>query len=81
MTPEDEVGIIYTLITQRNHYPELSLAERKAVLRLAVAIVEMDRVEEGEGLSLREQYEVEVAKNEYAQALANLVRGEVPDGS
>lgn len=60
---------------------ELVEAEAKARVRLAAAIIALDDIEErislGEPMhSLYEQMLVEQTKNEYAQALANLLRRE-----
>ncbi|MFF8917485.1 hypothetical protein ACF08M_30295 [Streptomyces sp. NPDC015032] len=62
-------------------HPELKRRVADARLELAAAILAMDAVEEriqaGEKIhSLQEQAAVELAKNAYAQTLADLLRGE-----
>ena len=48
----------------------LLAAENDAKNKLAAAILAMDRAD---GFAVSEQLDVEVAKDEYAQALANLL--------
>ena len=66
--------------------PELVKAEAEARVRLAAAVIALDDIEKrislGEPMhSLYEQMLVEQAKNEYAQALADLMRGQASDAS
>lgn len=76
------VGIAYTLTVRKTQYPQLVRAEAQARLRLAAAIAALDetedRIEAGMAIhSLNEQLAVERAKDDYAQALADLVRGQL----
>ena len=75
ITEEQKVSAVYRLGV---------MSEKRRVadarLELAAAILAMDavddRIESGEKIhSLQEQAAVELAKNAYAQALANLLRG------
>jgi len=74
----------YVLAVRKTQYPQLVRAEAQARLHLAAAIQAMDEVEDlaeaGHKVhSLTEQAEVERAKDAYAQALADLVRGQLAD--
>jgi len=72
-----DAAAIFRMSMMRTSHPELGHAEAKARVRLAAAIIAMDEAEaQPERHSLTEQAEVEAAKNEYAQALANLLRGD-----
>ena len=75
------VAAVHRLATSKAFYPELRRAEAQARVQLAAAVIAMDEVEDriaaGEKIhSLYEQAAVERAKDAYAQALADLVRGE-----
>lgn len=80
------LGAAYLLGHRRMAHKELVRAEAQARLGLAAAIIAMDQVKEriaaGEKIhSLNEQAAVELTKNAYAQALADLLRGEAPEQS
>lgn len=65
------------LAVARQDHPELKTAESEARLNLAAAIITLDEVQDTPGRhNLAEQAAVERAKDAYAQALANLLRGE-----
>lgn len=71
----------YILVTRAEQFPELRRTEAQARLKLAAAIQAMDEIEDlaaaGHKVhSLAEQAEVERAKDTYAQALADLLRGQ-----
>ncbi|MDO5865179.1 MULTISPECIES: hypothetical protein [Paenarthrobacter] len=75
------VAAVHRLATSKAFHPELRRAEAQARVQLAAAVMAMDEVEDriagGEKIhSLHEQAAVERAKDAYAQALADLVRGE-----
>lgn len=75
------VGATYRMATMRERHAELGRAEAQARADLAAAIIAMDeaceRAEREPWMhSLREQAAVELAKTRYAQALADLLRGE-----
>lgn len=71
------VAATYRLAMHRERHPGLKRAESTARLHLAAAIIAMDEAESQPGRhSLQEQAEVERAKDAYAQALADLLRGE-----
>ena len=75
------VAAVHRLAMRRAFHPELRRAEAQARVQLAAAVMAMDEVEDriaaGEKIhSLYEQAAVERAKDAYAQALADLVRGE-----
>lgn len=76
----DEAAVVvatYRLAMHREQYPGLKRVESTARLYLAAAIIAMDEAENQPGRhSLQEQAEVERAKDAYAQALADLLRGE-----
>ena len=82
--PEAEaqrVAAVHRLGISKAFHPELRRAEAQARVQLAAAVMAMDEVEDriaaGEKIhSLYEQAAVERAKDAYAQALADLVRGE-----
>lgn len=81
ITEEQTVDAVHRLAMSKAVCPELVKAEDEARVRLAAAIIALDDIEErisfGELMhSLYEQTMVEQAKNEYAQALANLLRRE-----
>lgn len=81
ITEEQTVDAVHRLGMSKIACPELVKAEAEARVRLAAAIIALDDIEErislGEPMhSLYEQMLVEQAKNEYAQALANLLRRE-----
>lgn len=84
VTEEEKIDATQRLAMNRAVAPELAKAEAQARLSLAAAIIALDEVEErihinGEPIhSLIEQARVEQAKDEYAQALANLVRRKTP---
>lgn len=81
--PEAEaqrVAAVHPLAISKAFHPELRRAEAQARVQLAAAVIAMDEVEDriaaGEKIhSLYEQAAIERAKDAYAQALANLVRG------
>lgn len=80
---EDEasrVAAVHRLAMSRDRFPELRRTEAQARRDLAAAVIAMDEVDDriaaGENThSLNEQAAVEQAKDRYAQALADLVRG------
>lgn len=63
------------LVAARKQHPELSRAEAAARGHLAAAIITLDKALES-GPAIGEQVDLRAASNMYAQALANLVRGE-----
>ena len=69
------IGATARLAFTRRQHPDLKTAEAQARLRLAAAVMAMDEAFES-GPAIAEQLAVEEAKNEYAQALADLVRGQ-----
>lgn len=79
--PPEDVGTaqaVYRLAMMRMQYPELGRAEAVAKLALAAAITAWDEAEAASDPgrhTLFEQAAVESAKDAYAQALANLLRG------
>lgn len=78
------IGAVHVLAMNRQSYPQLVRAEAQARLDMAVAVIAMDeidvRVATGEKIhNLQEQASVEMASHAYLQALANLVRGELPE--
>lgn len=80
VTQEQEaarVGATFRLAFAAKQHPELKRAEAEARLDLAAAIMAMDEAD-GDPMrhSLQEQAEVEAATDTYADALANLLRGE-----
>ena len=68
----DAVFVLAMRRSDKNMQPLLA-AENDAKNKLAAAILAMDRAD---GFAVLEQLDVEVAKDEYAQALANLLRGD-----
>ena len=85
LAPSDEaakVGATYRLAFAREQHPVLRQREADARLVLAAAIMQLDEAEDtddvvaGKRHTLQEQAAVEEAKNAYAQALADLIRGE-----
>lgn len=78
MTEEEKNSVVHRLSMMRLNHPELQYAEAEARLELASAIMKMDEQDaKGEGHhSLNEQHAVNIKQTEYAQALANLIRGE-----
>ena len=79
------VGAVFRLMMMRERHPDLGRREAEARLELAAAIIAMDEADEAaaavtQGMpqrhTLHEQAAVERAKNAYAQALADLVRGD-----
>lgn len=88
-TATDDADLVlatYTLAVRKTQYPQLVRAEAQARLKLAAAIAAMDEVEDliEAGLSphsLIEQDAVEQAKDDYAQALADLMRGQASGSS
>ncbi|MEW1629635.1 hypothetical protein AB0387_19895 [Streptomyces sp. NPDC089173] len=81
ISDKQKVAAAYRLGVMTSQHPKLRSRLADAQLELAAAIVTMDAVEEriqaGEEIhSLQEQVGVELAKNNYAQALAELLRGE-----
>lgn len=75
------IQAVARLAFARQQYPELIRAEARTRVMLAAAIQAFDevegRIEDGEKIhSLHEQAAVEQAKDDYAHALANLLRGE-----
>lgn len=80
----DRAGATFLLGLRRISHKDLLRAEAQARLDFAAAIIAMDEVDDriaaGEKIhSLNEQAAVERAKDAYAQALANLVRGETAE--
>jgi len=80
ITEEQKVSAVYRLGVMSEKHPELKRRVADTRLELAAAILAMDavddRIESGEKIhSLQEQAAVGLAKNAYAQALANLLRG------
>ncbi|MFF1880219.1 hypothetical protein ACFVVC_01955 [Pseudarthrobacter sp. NPDC058196] len=89
-TPEPQTGLeaeaqrvaaVHRLAMSKAFHPDLRRAEAQARVQLAAAVMAMDEVEDriaaGEKIhSLYEQAAVERAKEAYAQALADLVRGQ-----
>ncbi|MDW6058116.1 hypothetical protein SAZ11_08435 [Streptomyces sp. FXJ1.4098] len=81
ISEEQKVAAVHRLSVMSERHPELKRRVADARLELAAAILAMDAVEEriqaGEKIhSLQEQAAVELAKNAYTQALADLLRGE-----
>ncbi|MBD0673987.1 hypothetical protein [Streptomyces sp. CBMA156] len=81
ITEEQKVAAVYRLGVMTAKHPALKGRLADTRLELAAAIIALDAVEEriqgGEKIhSLQEQTAVEQAKNDYAQALAELLRGE-----
>lgn len=81
ITEEQKISTVYQLSMMSGRHPEMKRRVADARLELAAAILTMDavdeRIEAGEKIhSLQEQAAVEHAKNTYAQALADLLRGE-----
>lgn len=78
--PAAQIGAVFCLATQSKLKPALRRAEAQARLALAAAIIGFDQKLEACGDDLRqtlhEQAAIEEAKTAYAQALADLVRGE-----
>ncbi|WP_247040255.1 hypothetical protein [Arthrobacter rhizosphaerae] len=71
------VNATFTLTMRGRHRPELRRAEAQARLRFAAAIHSMYAAEDVPGHhNLNEQAAVELAKDAYAQALADLIRGD-----
>ena len=71
------VAAIARLASARKQHPELGREEADARVDLAAAIIAMDEAADVPGHhNLVEQVAVEQAKDRYAQALANLIRGE-----
>lgn len=79
------VGAVFRLTMMRERHPDLGRREADARIELTAAIIAMDEAEEAAvtphpGMPLRhtlhEQAAVERAKHAYAQALADLVRGD-----
>jgi hypothetical protein len=72
-----KVSAIARLAFAREAHPDLRKAEAEARVNLAAAIMAMDSAYDLPGQhDLNEQMLVERTKHAYAQALANLVRGE-----
>ena len=82
--PAAQISAVFCLATQDRLHPGLRRAETQARLALAAAIMAFDQRLEacGDDLShtLHEQAAIEEAKTAYAQALADLVRGETAAG-
>lgn len=83
ITEEQKIDAVHRLAINKNTHADLREAEAQARVTLGAAIIELDKIEErinlGEPMhSLYEQMLVEQAKDEYTQALANLLRGEAP---
>ncbi|MGW5929323.1 hypothetical protein ACWF2L_24190 [Streptomyces anulatus] len=79
ISEEQKAAAVHRLGVLTSKHPKLKSRLADARLELAAAIVTMDAVEEriqaGEKIhSLQEQAGVEQAKNNYAQALAELLR-------
>lgn len=73
----DSIDATFRLAMMRARHPDLSHALAKANVDLAAAIIAMDAAEGEPGRhSMFEQVAVDEAKTRYAQALANLLRGE-----
>lgn len=75
------VGATYRMATMRERHADLGRAEAQARTDLAAAIIAMDEADElarrdPSRHSMQEQARVELAKARYAQALADLLRGE-----
>lgn len=82
--PATQIGAVFRLATQDTLHPELRRAETQARLALAAAIMAFDQKLEACDYdlshTLHEQAAIEEAKTAYAQALADLVRGETATG-
>lgn len=81
ITEEQKIDTIHQLAINKD--ARLREAEAQARIKLGTAIIELDKIEKrinlGEPMhSLYEQMLVEQAKDEYAQALANLLREKTP---
>lgn len=79
---EHEAAVIAAtarLTFARRQHPGLKAAEARARLALAAAVMAMDEAFDSGSAAIAEQFAVEEAKDEYAQALADLIRGESPD--
>lgn len=73
----EHTGAAFRLTFTSEFHPELRDAEAQARIALAAAIIKMDAAEGIPGRhNLDEQVAVERATQAYAQALADLVRGE-----
>ena len=70
-----EVQAVSRLAFARKQYPDLVRAEADARVELARSILEMDEAGET-GPAIGEQAQVEIAIRGYAEALADLLRGE-----
>lgn len=86
MTTDTNRRAARSLELAEKHHPELSQAERAARLKLVGAINAWDALEDliADGAvtgrhTLQEQAAVNQATSDYAQALANLLRGEDPN--
>lgn len=81
-TEAARVGATFRLAFAGKQHPELRQAEAAARLDLAAAIMAWDEAEDSDEVragrrhTLHEQNDVALAKSAYAQALANLIRGE-----
>lgn len=75
MAEVHEVQAVSRLAFARKQYPELVRAEADARVELARSILEMDEAVEA-GPAIGEQAQVEIAIRGYAEALADLLRGE-----
>lgn len=71
------VQAVYRLATMRRARPDLGRAEASARVQLAAAILVMDEAADKPGRhNLQEQQQVNQCMEVYAQALADLLRGE-----
>ena len=78
ITEEQRVGAVHRLAFAREQHPELSRRLAEAKVELAAAIIAMDEAADIPGRhNLHEQAAVETMTQRYAQALADLVRGDV----
>lgn len=79
---DPSVDAVYRLGTMSQKHPQLVAAERQARKVLATTILAWDEAEAdpevvaGRRHTTREQIAIDVALNEYGNALANLLRGE-----
>lgn len=77
---ERHMSAVVRLAFARDLHPELMRAEAAARVALAAAIMRMDEAADQPGRhNLQEQVRVEECTRAYAQALANLVRGEMSE--
>ncbi|SDH39102.1 hypothetical protein [Microbacterium sp. 77mftsu3.1] len=76
------IGAVHRLAFAREQHPDLVRAEAQARVDLAAAIMKLDEAADSDDViwgrrhTMQEQAAVERAKNAYAQALADLLRGE-----